>query len=95
MFQIPIYDLNLSGWLGFGASKSDGPSKPKDKQVIEPATPIYPRFGLADDLREALSVSVSPNQRLAAINDSLGRVILVDLNQGIAVRVWKGIYCIF
>ncbi len=79
-----------SGWLGWGGTlKNDGSSK-VDKQVAEPATPVYPKYGLSDSLREALSVSVSPTQSLAAINDSLGRVILVDINRGIAIRVWKG-----
>lgn len=80
-----------SGWLGWGGGATDsGSSKPKDKQITEPATPVYPRYGLADSLREALSVSVSPNEKLAAITDSLGRVVLIDLPRGIAVRMWKG-----
>ncbi len=78
------------GWGGGAAKSETGQSKPKEKQVIEPATPVYPRYGLADALREALSVSVSPNERLAAITDTLGRVILVDLLRGTAVRMWKG-----
>ena len=57
---------------------------------MEPATPVYPKFGLADALREALSVALSPNERLAAVTDSLGRITLVDIVRGVAVRVWKG-----
>ena len=84
----------LSGWLGWGGAATETvASKPKDKQVTEPATPVYPRYGLADSLREALSVSVSPNERLAAITDSLGRVTLIDLLRGVAVRMWKGKCC--
>lgn len=75
------------GWGG--AIKNDGSLK-VDKQVGEPATPVYPKYELSDSLREAMSVSVSPTQSLAAINDSLGRVILVDINRGIAIRIWKG-----
>jgi hypothetical protein len=83
----------LSGWLGWGGGAADtAPPKPKDKQVAEPATPVYPRYGLADSLREALSISVSPNERFAAVTDSLGRVILIDLPMGVAVRMWKGKY---
>ena len=77
------------GWGG-GAKSETGQSKPKEKQVVEPAISVYPRYGLADALREGLSVAVSPNERLAAVTDSLGRVILVDLFRGIAVRMWKG-----
>lgn len=81
-----------SGWLGWGSSGSnDNGSQPlREKQTVELATPIYPKFGLADALREAISVAVSPNEKLAAVIDSLGRIILIDVNKGIATRIWKG-----
>ena len=87
-----LFLLSFSGWLGWGgnAKAESGPSKPKEKQINEPATPVYPKFGLADALREATSICVSPNEKLAAVTDSLGRVILIDLLRGIAVRFWKG-----
>jgi len=82
----------LSGWLGWGSSSSnDNASQPlREKQTAELATPIYPKFGLADALRDATSVVVSPNEKLAAVTDSLGRIILIDVNKGIAARIWKG-----
>ena len=84
-----------SGWLGWGASAKASPeeslkSHRQDRPATEAATAVYPKFGLADTLREALAVAVSPNERLAAVTDSLGRVVLIDLHKGIAVRIWKG-----
>ena len=82
----------ISGWLGGwgGGAKTEGSPKPKENKQNHPAIPVYPKYGLADTLREAQSISVSPNQKLAAVTDSLGRVILLDLHRGIAVRTWKG-----
>ena len=83
----------FSGWLGWGASNNgnDNASQPlREKQTTEPPTPVYPKFGLADALREATSVAMSPNEKLAAVTDSLGRIILIDVHKGIAVRIWKG-----
>ena len=53
---------------------------------------MYPKLGLADSLREALTVVMSSNEKLAAVTDSLGRVILIDIFKGIAVRIWKGMH---
>ena len=33
---------------------------------------------------------LSPDNNLAATTDSFGRVILIDITVGIAVRMWKG-----
>ena len=33
---------------------------------------------------------VSPDSRLVATTDSFGRVILIDITRGVAVRMWKG-----
>jgi len=48
------------------------------------------RFGLPDKQRKGTSVTLSPCKRLLAITDTLGRVVLVDVERGIAVRMWKG-----
>ena len=70
---------------------SGGLSKSKENQIVEPATSVYPKYELySDNSREALSASVSPYDRLAAVTDSLGRVVLVDLLRGTARRMWKG-----
>lgn len=84
----------FSGWLGWGgggSTKVENESlKTKEKQITEPASPVYPKYEISDSLREALSVSVSPNERLAAVTDALGRVTLVDLSRGSALHMWKG-----
>ena len=33
---------------------------------------------------------LSPCGNVAAVTDTLGRVILVDVNRGVMQRVWKG-----
>ncbi|CAG7818474.1 unnamed protein product [Allacma fusca] len=78
-----------SGWLGFGGGASKAPP-PKEKPQIEPATSMSSRFGLVDSRRIGQTVSVSPCRKLSAVTDSLGRVLLIDNNLGIAVRMWKG-----
>lgn len=78
-----------SGWL-FGKSKNKETDPSKMKPKIEPATPLPYRWSLPDKPRLGLSISMSSSRRLAAITDDLGRVTLLDVQKGIAVRMWKG-----
>ncbi|ODN02339.1 Rab3 GTPase-activating protein non-catalytic subunit [Orchesella cincta] len=84
--------LNMAGgMLGFGST----PAKPtaqvaKPKPKIEPATQMQSRFGLPDKQRKGRTVTSSPCRKLSAITDSLGRVIVIDNDLGIAVRIFKG-----
>lgn len=48
------------------------------------------RYAFSDDHRVTLRVWLSARNRLAAISDSLGRIILVDCSQNIILRIWKG-----
>lgn len=48
------------------------------------------RFGLPDSRRHGESICLSPCNTLAAVTDDFGRVILLDVTRGIAVRMWKG-----
>lgn len=48
------------------------------------------RYGFYDDHRIGNRIWLSPYNHLAAIADSLGRVILVDCEQNVILRVWKG-----
>lgn len=48
------------------------------------------RFGLCDLQRVSMNVWLAPGNKLAAVSDNLGRIILVDCMRGIALRVWKG-----
>ncbi|XP_045164449.2 rab3 GTPase-activating protein non-catalytic subunit-like [Mercenaria mercenaria] len=78
-----------SGWLSFGSKNRPEVSAEKPTK-IEPATPLNLRFGLPDMRREGLSVSLSPNNTYAATTDSFGRIMLIDTDRGIALRMWKG-----
>ncbi|XP_055465177.1 rab3 GTPase-activating protein non-catalytic subunit isoform X1 [Psammomys obesus] len=78
-----------SGWLGW-KSKHEEETVQKQKPKMEPATPLAVRFGLPDSRRHGESISLSPCNTLAAVTDDFGRVILLDVARGIAVRMWKG-----
>ncbi|OXU28898.1 hypothetical protein TSAR_008176 [Trichomalopsis sarcophagae] len=76
----------------FRTSSSKTPATPeKAKGVMtEPAETMTCRFGLSDALREGDCIVVSPNKLLSVVCDAMGRVILIDNKQGIAIRMWKG-----
>ena len=40
--------------------------------------------------RHGDSINLAPNGRLAVTTDEFGRVMLLDVRRGIAVRIWKG-----
>lgn len=48
------------------------------------------RYGFYDDHRSSNRIWLSPYNQLAAIADSLGRIILIDCAHNIIIRVWKG-----
>ncbi|KAF4018301.1 hypothetical protein G4228_010376 [Cervus hanglu yarkandensis] len=48
------------------------------------------RFGLPDSRRHGESICLSPCNTLAAVTDDFGRVVLLDVARGIAIRMWKG-----
>ncbi|KAF0044808.1 hypothetical protein F2P81_003966 [Scophthalmus maximus] len=48
------------------------------------------RFGLPDSRRHGESICLSPCNTLAGVTDDFGRVTLLDLARGIAIRMWKG-----
>lgn len=75
-----------SGWLGFGQKKEEDKVKPK----IEPVTPLNMSFGIPDKPRQGDSIHLSPNNNYAATTDNFGRVILIDIDKGTAIRMWKG-----
>ena len=58
--------------------------------VNEPAEPLMCKFGLSDAMREGDCIVVSPNKLLSVVCDAMGRVILIDNRQGVAIRMWKG-----
>uniref|UniRef100_A0A8C9BIK0 RAB3 GTPase activating non-catalytic protein subunit 2 n=1 Tax=Phocoena sinus TaxID=42100 RepID=A0A8C9BIK0_PHOSS len=78
-----------SGWLGW-KSKHEEEAVQKQKPKVEPATPLAVRFGLPDSRRHGESICLSPCNTLAAVTDDFGRIILLDVARGIAIRMWKG-----
>uniref|UniRef100_A0A671QD64 Rab3 GTPase-activating protein non-catalytic subunit-like n=1 Tax=Sinocyclocheilus anshuiensis TaxID=1608454 RepID=A0A671QD64_9TELE len=78
-----------SGWLGW-KSKNEEESVQKQKPKVEPATALPVRFGLPDSRRHGESVCLSPCNTMAGVTDDFGRVTLLDVARGIAIRMWKG-----
>ncbi|XP_078085888.1 rab3 GTPase-activating protein non-catalytic subunit isoform X2 [Mustelus asterias] len=78
-----------SGWLGW-KSKHDEESVQKQKPKVEPASPLAVRFGIPDSRRRGESICLSPCNTLAAVTDDFGRVTLLDVTRGVAIRMWKG-----
>ncbi|XP_043367671.1 rab3 GTPase-activating protein non-catalytic subunit isoform X3 [Dermochelys coriacea] len=78
-----------SGWLGW-KSKYEEEAVQKQKPKVEPATPLAVRFGLPDSRRHGESICLSPCNTLAAVTDDFGRVLLLDVTRGLAIRMWKG-----
>ena len=81
-----------SGWLGFGGKANQDNHKESKKPKIEPATALATRFGLPDKRRHGETICLSPDNRMAAMTDSFGRVLLVDIMRGTALRMWKGVW---
>ncbi|XP_067098778.1 rab3 GTPase-activating protein non-catalytic subunit [Osmerus mordax] len=78
-----------SGWLGWKNKNEEEPAQ-KQKPKVEPATPLAVRFGLPDSRRHGESICLSPCNTLAGVTDDFGRVALLDVSRGIAIRMWKG-----
>uniref|UniRef100_A0A8C1C8H4 RAB3 GTPase activating protein subunit 2 (non-catalytic) n=1 Tax=Cyprinus carpio carpio TaxID=630221 RepID=A0A8C1C8H4_CYPCA len=78
-----------SGWLGW-KSKNEEESVQKQKPKVEPATGLPVRFGLPDSRRHGESICLSPCNTMAGVTDDFGRVTLLDVARGIAIRMWKG-----
>uniref|UniRef100_A0A182NQE9 Rab3 GTPase-activating protein regulatory subunit n=1 Tax=Anopheles dirus TaxID=7168 RepID=A0A182NQE9_9DIPT len=79
----------LPSWLGGGGGASAQQQAAAEPQ-LPPSEPLICRFGLCDLQRNAFAVWLAPNYQLAAVADHLGRIILVDCQRGIALRIWKG-----
>ncbi|CAI5770948.1 Uncharacterized protein PODLI_1B008190 [Podarcis lilfordi] len=78
-----------SGWLGWKHKQEEEPAQ-KQKPKVEPATPLAVRFGIPDSRRHGERICLSPCNSLAAVTDDFGRVLLLDVARGLAVRMWKG-----
>lgn len=65
----------------------------QEKQLslpVLPADAMTCRFGLCDLRRAATDIILSADHRLAAVCDTLGRILLVDTFKGIVIRMFKG-----
>ncbi|GAA6081716.1 rab3 GTPase-activating protein non-catalytic subunit isoform X1, partial [Tachysurus ichikawai] len=80
----------FSGWLGWNKNKTEEDPAQKQKPKVEPATPLPIRFGLPDSRRHGESICLSPCNTMAGVTDDFGRVTLLDVVRGIAIRMWKG-----
>ncbi|KAG1709741.1 Rab3 GTPase-activating protein non-catalytic subunit [Nymphon striatum] len=73
----------------FGFATKAAPEDVKSKPKIEPAKKLPIRLCIPDH-RRGDSIIISPSRNLCAVTDSYGRIVLVDINKGVAVRIWKG-----
>ena len=48
------------------------------------------RFAIRDLRRHGEKIIVSPGLHIAAVCDSFGRIIVYDIQRGIAIRMFKG-----
>lgn len=62
---------------------SSGPPPPTNINVAE-------RLGIYDQPRGALSGALSPDRKFIAIADSLARVMIIDIEAMLVLRIWKG-----
>lgn len=78
--------LNSSSWFP-GAQQTPIATTPTPSISTELMTL---RYGLYDDHRSTARIWLAARNQLAAISDSLGRVILIDCTRSVILRVWKG-----
>ncbi|KAK4285876.1 hypothetical protein QN277_002509 [Acacia crassicarpa] len=72
-------------------SDRTSPKKQSPKsQVTQPFAQAAPLTCLKDHPRKGEKLTLSPSGTLAAITDSLGRILLLDTQALVVVRLWKG-----
>lgn len=77
----------LPGWLT-GSQPQTSADRSDEAENFET---LYPRHELIDYQRTGCNIYAAPiNYQLVAITDSLGRIILVDTDTGLMIRMWKG-----
>lgn len=81
------FTSKLPSWLTGSQPQSSDKSDAQESQ----SETLYHHHDLCDYQRTGCAIFLAPgNHYLAAIADSLGRVILVDLKNGTILRIWKG-----
>eukprot|EP00912_Choanoflagellata_sp_UC4_P002135 UC4_evm5s1353 len=85
----------MNSLWGKTANKQDTSSTDHDDNMPEVAkndgAPLPLEFSMdADPRRQVKSISLCPRCELAVTTDGFGRVMLLDANQGLILRMWKG-----
>ncbi|XP_034827248.1 LOW QUALITY PROTEIN: rab3 GTPase-activating protein non-catalytic subunit [Maniola hyperantus] len=75
----------LPGWLG-GSTET----APTNTEPLIRAEQLSMRNGIFDAQRHGTTVAISPDRRLAAFTDSLGRVAVLDISKGYVIKLFKG-----
>ncbi|XP_058095556.1 uncharacterized protein LOC131240986 isoform X2 [Magnolia sinica] len=70
--------------------RSEQPSKKQSEAKPQPFAKASPLTCLKDHPRKGEKLTLSPSGTLAAITDSLGRILLLDTQALVVVRLWKG-----
>ncbi|KAF5208214.1 Rab3 gtpase-activating protein non-catalytic subunit [Thalictrum thalictroides] len=70
--------------------RSEKPSTKKAEEKPQPFAKASSLTCLKDDPRKGEKLTLSPGGTLAAITDSLGRILLLDTRALVVVRIWKG-----
>ncbi|KAI9031304.1 Rab3 GTPase-activating protein regulatory subunit N-terminus-domain-containing protein [Hyaloraphidium curvatum] len=66
------------------------PEDPAAELAAQPAASVPCALFLADPARRLAAAVPAPTGGLAALTDNLGRVMLLDVDEGEIVRMWKG-----
>lgn len=72
----------------FWRSETKSVRKPEPKP--QPFAQAFPLTCIKDNPRKGEKLTLSPSGTLAAITDSLGRILLLDTQALVVVRLWKG-----
>ncbi|GAB4846575.1 hypothetical protein Ancab_025582 [Ancistrocladus abbreviatus] len=70
--------------------RSDPTSPKKSEPKPQPFARASPLTCLKDPPRKGEKLTLSPSGTLAAVTDSLGRILLLDTQALVVVRLWKG-----
>lgn len=86
-----IPSFGMRSFLGIGVSRKDRP--PPNPPIVEakPSGVIPMRSTITDGKREGERIYMAPSKyKLAAVTDSLARVVLIDIDSRHIIRMWKG-----
>uniref|UniRef100_A0A0A1WZV5 Rab3 GTPase-activating protein regulatory subunit n=1 Tax=Zeugodacus cucurbitae TaxID=28588 RepID=A0A0A1WZV5_ZEUCU len=70
--------------FGQPEKSNDAAATPAQESLMRTRSKFY------DGKRDGYTIALAPNGQLAAVTDNLDRVVLVDLQRGVLLRVWKG-----